>query len=287
MLFSRISDILSYMNLYENIQWGLERVLPVLDILLLAFIFYAVLHVLQKVPGVKRLVTVTAVFLAFYAVAYILDLKTNLWVFNKLMVLAGVVIVVSYQAEFKQIFTQLGRGGFFGKSSPIAKEDEMKKILDALFYLSSIGRGALIVLERRMKLDHIIASGTRLNAEISFNLLCTVFEKDTHLHDGAVFIRQGRIEAAACYLPMSEQRDLRSSFGTRHRSALGMAENSDAVVLIVSEETRAVSLAYDSNFFYDLKREELNSYLSDIFEFENVVREESETVESAGIVHEK
>ncbi|MDY3940303.1 MAG: diadenylate cyclase CdaA [Spirochaetia bacterium] len=275
------------MNLYENLQWGLDRALPVLDILLLSFIFYAVLHILQKVPGVRRLVTVSAVFLAFYAVAYILDLKTNLWVFNKLMVLAGVVIVVSYQAEFRQIFTQLGRSGFFGKSSPIAKEDEMKKILDALYYLSSIGRGALIVLERRMKLDHIISSGTTLNAEISFNLLCTIFEKDTHLHDGAVYIRQGKIEAAACFLPMSEQRDLRSSFGTRHRSALGMAENSDAVVLIVSEETQAVSLAYDANFFYDLKREELTAYLSEIFEFENIVREESESGNPTGIEHEK
>lgn len=275
------------MGLYENIQWGLERVLPVLDILLLAFIYYAVLHVLHKVPGVKRLVTIAAIFLAFYAVAYILDLKTNLWIFNKMTVFAGVVIVVSFQAEFRQIFTQLDHGGFFGKSSTIAKEDEMKKILDALYYLSSVGRGALIVMERRMKLDHIIDSGTRLNAEISFNLLCTVFEKDTHLHDGAVLIRQGKIEAAACFLPLSEQRDLRSSFGTRHRSALGMAENSDAVVLIVSEETRAVSLAYDSNFFYDLKREELTSYLSEIFEFENVVREEPESLEVTGSAYEK
>ena len=275
------------MNLYENLRLGLTWVRPALDILLLAFIIYSVLHILRKVPGVRRLVTAVAVFFAFYAVAYILDLKTNLWVFNKLMVLAGIAVIVAYQSEFKQIFTRLGRGGFFGEPSSLAQEDQLKKIIDALYYLSSIGRGALIVLERRLRLDTVASSGTRIDAEISFNLLCSVFEKDTHLHDGAVLIRQGRIAAAGCFLPMSEQRDLRSSFGTRHRSALGMAENSDAVVLIVSEESQAVSLAFESEFFYDLKRDELSSYLSGIFELENALRELPESAEPAGAADEK
>ncbi len=275
------------MNLYENLRLGLTWVRPALDILLLAFIIYSVLHILRKVPGVRRLVTAVAVFFAFYAVAYILDLKTNLWVFNKLMVLAGIAVIVAYQSEFKQIFTRVGRGGFFGEPSSLAQEDQLKKIIDALYYLSSIGRGALIVLERRIRLDTVASSGTRIDAEISFNLLCSVFEKDTHLHDGAVLIRQGRIAAAGCFLPMSEQRDLRSSFGTRHRSALGMAENSDAVVLIVSEESQAVSLAFESEFFYDLKRDELSSYLSGIFELENALRELPESAEPAGVADEK
>lgn len=275
------------MNLYENLRIGLTWVRPALDILLLAFIVYSVLHILRKVPGIRRLVTVVAVFFAFYAVAYILDLRTNLWVFNKLMVLAGIAVIVAYQSEFKQIFTRLGSGGFFGEPSSLAQEGQIKKIIDALYYLSSVGRGALIVLERRIRLDTVVSSGTRIDAEISFNLLCSIFEKDTHLHDGAVLIRQGRLEAAGCFLPMSEQRDLRSSFGTRHRSALGMAENSDAVVLIVSEETQAVSLAFESEFFYDLKRDELSSYLSGIFEFESAIRELPESAEPSGVSDEK
>ena len=275
------------MNLYENLRIGLTWVRPALDILLLAFIVYSVLHILRKVPGIRRLVTVVAVFFAFYAVAYILDLRTNLWVFNKLMVLSGIAVIVAYQSEFKQIFTRLGSGGFFGEPSSLAQEGQIKKIIDALYYLSSVGRGALIVLERRIRLDTVVSSGTRIDAEISFNLLCSIFEKDTHLHDGAVLIRQGRLEAAGCFLPMSEQRDLRSSFGTRHRSALGMAENSDAVVLIVSEETQAVSLAFESEFFYDLKRDELSSYLSGIFEFESAIRELPESAEPSGGSDEK
>ena len=275
------------MNLYENLRIGLTWVRPALDILLLAFIVYSVLHILRIVPGIRRLVTVVAVFFAFYAVAYILDLRTNLWVFNKLMVLAGIAVIVAYQSEFKQIFTRLGSGGFFGEPSSLAQEGQIKKIIDALYYLSSVGRGALIVLERRIRLDTVVSSGTRIDAEISFNLLCSIFEKDTHLHDGAVLIRQGRLEAAGCFLPMSEQRDLRSSFGTRHRSALGMAENSDAVVLIVSEETQAVSLAFESEFFYDLKRDELSSYLSGIFEFESAIRELPESAEPSGGSDEK
>lgn len=274
------------MDFFDNLRLGVHWGYALLDILFLAFIIYAILRVLQKVPGIKRLVVVSALFFAFYAVAYILGLKTNLWIFNKFMVIAGVMIVVAYQQEFRQIFSQLGRSGFFGKVSTVAKEDQMKKILDALYYLSSIGRGALIVIERRMRLDTIVESGTRLNADVSFNLICTIFERDTHLHDGAVFVRQGRLEAAGCILPMSEQKELRASFGTRHRSALGVAENSDAVILIVSEETKAVSFAYDSRFFYNLQREEMDASMSEIFEFENAIKNELESTDVMGGSHE-
>ncbi len=113
-------------------------------------------------------------------------------------------------------------------------------------------RGALLVFPRRVNIKHIADTGTRLNAELSSSLIITVFAYDTPLHDGALIVQNGRIAAAGCFLPLSEQQDIRKSFGTRHRAALGLSEETDAVILIVSEETGALSLAYDSKLYYDL-----------------------------------
>ena len=122
----------------------------------------------------------------------------------------------------------------------------------------------LVIFLRQNNLKEIIEnpSATRINAEISSNLLVTIFEFDTPLHDGAVVIDKGRIIAAGCYLPLTKQEDINKSFGTRHRAALGIAEETDAVVLIVSEESGAISLAYDSKLYYDLTTDNIESELT-------------------------
>ena len=127
-------------------------------------------------------------------------------------------------------------------------------------------RGALIVFPRTVGIKNIIDSGTRLNAELSTSLILSIFGHDTPLHDGAVIIQGGKIIAASCFLPLSEQADIRRSFGTRHRAALGLAEESDALVVIVSEETGAISLAYNANLYYDLSLEEMKRNLKQILE---------------------
>jgi diadenylate cyclase len=119
----------------------------------------------------------------------------------------------------------------------------------------------LTVFSRHTGLKDIMDTGTRLNADITSSLLVTIFGHDTPLHDGAVIINDGKIAAAGCFLPLSEQRDIRKTFGTRHRAALGLCEETDAGVLVVSEETGAISLAYDSQLFYDLTTEQLTKTL--------------------------
>ncbi len=114
---------------------------------------------------------------------------------------------------------------------------------------------------RQIGLKNIIDSGTRLNADLSSSLILTIFGKDTPLHDGSIVIQGSTILAAGCFLPLSEQLDIKRSFGTRHRAALGLAETTDAVVLVVSEETGAISLAHDGNLYYDLDSEELGRTL--------------------------
>ena len=110
----------------------------------------------------------------------------------------------------------------------------------------------LVVFERGTNLDHLIETGTKLNADISSALLLTIFSFETALHDAACIIREDKIIAAGCFLPLTSRNDLKKTFGTRHRAAIGTSEQTDAVVLIVSEETGAISLAYDSKFDYDL-----------------------------------
>ena len=126
----------------------------------------------------------------------------------------------------------------------------------------------LVVFIRKNTLKDIVESesGTRLDARISSGLLVTIFGHDTPLHDGAVVVHGGTILAAACYLPLSEQQDIRKTFGTRHRAALGIAEQTDAVVVIVSEETGAMSLAYDSKLYYDLSSSELTRQLETLLD---------------------
>jgi len=124
----------------------------------------------------------------------------------------------------------------------------------------------LAVFVRRNGLKDIAETGTRLNADLSSSLLVSIFGHDTPLHDGAAILQAGRIIAAGCFLPLSEQQDIRKTFGTRHRAALGLSEETDAVVLIVSEETGAISLAYDSKLYYDLTSTEITRQLENLLD---------------------
>ena len=138
-------------------------------------------------------------------------------------------------------------------------------------------RGALIVFGRQVGLKNIIETGTRISADITSSLILTIFGHDTPLHDGAIILQGGKLLSAGCFLPLSEQSDIRRSFGTRHRAALGLAEETDAVVIIVSEETGAISLAYDANLYYDLTIGEVKLTLRRLL---NIHEEEQEEVGS-------
>jgi diadenylate cyclase len=128
----------------------------------------------------------------------------------------------------------------------------------------------LIVFIRHLGIKSIVDSGTKLNADLSSALILTVFDHDTPLHDGAMVIQGGKIVAAGCYLPLSEQTDIKKSFGTRHRAALGLAEESDAIVLVVSEETGAISLTYNANLYYDLDSVTIKQMLLALFSYHDI-----------------
>ena len=231
-----------------------EIIRPVLDIAILSFLIYQLYKILIQTRALQ-LLKGAILIVVIYAGAWLLELDTLRWIMNALATVIVIVIAVVFQPELRSIFTKIGQRDWF-KSTSGAKPRQIESVLNAVDVLAGRRRGALIVFSRKMGLKNIIDTGTLLDAELSSSLILTMFSYDTPLHDGALIILNGRIHSAGCFLPLSEQTDIRRSFGTRHRAALGLAEETDAVILIVSEETGAISLAYDANLFYDLSIEE-------------------------------
>jgi len=201
----------------------------------------------------ERIAIIALLYLMSYLACVIFNLDVLAKIF-KTCTLPGVVFLcVLYQPELRRTFTAgfMQRKRLF-RNTEQTTSGELDNILEACKRLQEVKRGALIVFPRDLQLKTIIDSGTKLNADISTSLIVTVFDHDTPLHDGAMIIQGSKIVAAGCYLPLSSQVDIKESFGTRYRAALGMAEESDAIVIIVSEETGAVSLAYNGNLYYQL-----------------------------------
>jgi diadenylate cyclase len=238
---------------------------PVLDVLALAFLIYKAYEILVKTQAVQ--LVKGAIFLALiYGAAYLLRLNTLTWALN--MLAPGIIIAVAivFQPELRKIVIRLGQGNWFRMGSK-PRLSQLEAILTAAEILSSRKRGALVVFVRKIILKNIVDTGTRINADISSSMIITVFGHDTPLHDGAMVVQGGKILAAGCFLPLSEQQDIRRSFGTRHRAALGLSEEADAVILVVSEETGALSLAYDSKLYYDLSPSQIRRKLEELLEF--------------------
>lgn len=250
------------MDILNSVMAVYDRIRHVLDILILSFLLYQVYGILLKTQA-AQLLKGAVVIIVVYAAARLCNLETLRWILDILApgVLIGMAII--FQPELRKIFISIGQGSLSRKRK-ISRHSNLDAVIVASEILSKKRRGMLAVFPRSTSIKDIADTGTRLNAELSSHLLVTIFEYNTPLHDGAVIIQDGKITAAGCYLPLSEQQDIRKSFGTRHRAALGMAESSDAVVLIVSEETGAVSLAYDSKIYYDLSSREITIQLEDL-----------------------
>ncbi|MCK5200787.1 MAG: diadenylate cyclase CdaA [Spirochaetales bacterium] len=253
------------MDLFENIWLVTNVIRPLLDIGILAFLIYQVYKILVQTRAVQ-LIRGAFIVSILYLAAYSFQLNTILWIMNRLGTVLIIIIAVVFQPELRSIFIRVGRGEWF-KLSHNAKPFHVDTVINAVEVLSNRRRGALIVFPRRVGIKNIIESGAKINAEISSSLILTIFGYDTPLHDGAIIVQSGKIISAGCFLPLSEQVDIRRSFGTRHRAALGIAEDTDSVTLVVSEETGALSLSYDANLYYDLGTKEIKKRLTRLLNF--------------------
>ena len=184
--------------------------------------------------------------IAVWMVSSFFELQTLRWLTENLFSVGVLVIFIIFQPELRRALEQLGRGRFFGRINP-GQEQMVTKMLSelvkAVSHLSKRRIGALIVIERQTGLNDYIETGIELEAQPSSELLTNIFLPNTPLHDGAVIIRKNRIMAASCYLPLSENPFISKDLGTRHRAGIGMSEVSDAISVIVSEETGNISLA--------------------------------------------
>ena len=265
------------MGIFQNLNIIYTFIRPVLDVAILAFLLYKAWDLLARTQAVQ-LIKGAGLLLLVYGAAALLNLSTLEWLLTTIAPGLIISIAIVFQPELRKIFIRLGQTELF---SPGVKTGlgSLDAVVTAAEMLSREKRGMLIVFARRTNIRNVIDTGTRLNADISSTFIMTLFKFDTPLHDGAMVIQNNRIAAAGCLLPLSEQQDIKKSFGTRHRAALGMTEQSDAVVMIVSEETGAISLAFDGMIFYDLSPSEISLKARELID-KGVRRQENEKYES-------
>ena len=238
-----------------------------LDILIVAFLLYELLMLTKETRASAVLKGLTMLVLASWF-SDLLGLTALNWVLLNIVNNGAVVLVILFQPELRKALEQIGRGTI-RESSRIQDMEQSEHIVEeitsCLLTLSRRRVGALIVIEQRIGLKDVIETGTTLNSQISAALLENIFEPNTPLHDGAVVIRGGRIMAAACILTLSEGKGISRELGTRHRAALGITETTDAVTLIVSEETGIISMAREGRLTRHLDRAALENVLTSLY----------------------
>ena len=240
--------------------WPHVSVTNVIDILLVAIVIYQFLMLVRGTRAAPMLVGVAAVGLGFY-IARVGQLTTLSWLVSTLVPYVIFALIVVFQAEIRHALANLGARLTFSRASD-SESDAYDDIVLAANLFSQNQTGALIVIEREIGLRTYIESGVPMDARLSYDLLATIFRPSAPLHDGAVIVQKDRIAAAACFLPLSMNPVLSTQMGTRHRAGIGITEETDAIAVIVSEESGAISLAVAGNIERDLTVEQLRERLS-------------------------
>jgi diadenylate cyclase len=239
--------------------WPHVSLITVIDILLVALVIYEFLALIKGTRAALMMAGVVALALALYF-ARIGQLRTLNWLISTLLPYAVFALIVVFQGEIRLALARLGRRLML--SRPAADSDVYDDIVLAANLFSQNQTGALIVIEREVGLRTYVESGVPLDARLSYDLLATIFRPSAPLHDGAVIVQRDRIAAAACFLPLSMNPVLSTQMGTRHRAGIGVTEETDAIAVIVSEETGAISIAIGGKIERDITVENLRERLS-------------------------
>jgi diadenylate cyclase len=211
----------------------------ILDILVVAFIIHQLISIIRGTRSVQMVVGI-GILTIIYFLASVFDLSALLWVMQNFLSSILLIVIIVFQQDIRRALTQVGRSPFQKHIEIVDKQ--MEEIIRTLFYLAKRRIGALIVIERDTSLGDFIESGFKLDAVLTKELLISIFMPASPLHDGAVLISEGRIQHAGCILPLTQNPYINKRYGTRHRAAIGLTEETDAVVLVVSEETQEISI---------------------------------------------
>lgn len=261
-----MSAILDYFR-YVGEQLKSIRVVDVLDILLVAFVFYYIFQFMRKRRAGKLLVGVV-LLIVLLLISEVAKMKALNFILTNVFSVGILSLIVVFQPELRSFLEKVGGTTFFNfkgkldKNQDTALKSVITEVCIAADYFSKTRTGALIVFERETKLGDQSKTGTVVNADVSSYLLENIFFNKSPLHDGAVIISETRLHSAGCLLPLSSNQDLVRELGTRHRAAIGMSENSDAVVLVVSEETGIISVALEGELMRGFDRNSLEEYLN-------------------------
>lgn len=230
-----------------------------IEIFILWYVIYMILLFI-KGTRTEQLLKGLVIIGAIFVIAQQLKLEAISWVMLSLFPISVVALIVIFQPELRQGLARLGQFGIYQEEEGII--DEISK---AVLYLSSKKVGALIAIERESGLKTYIESGVPIDGKVTKELVISIFSSKAPLHDGAVIIQHGRIVAAGCLLPLSQQANISKSFGTRHRAAIGLSEETDAVCVIVSEETQAISVSIGGKLIHNISEESLIKLLKEMF----------------------
>src|SRR4051795_11951577 len=248
--------ITQYFNRTPQFSW-----VSIIDILLVAALIYCVLRLVRGTRAAPMLLGVFALAVAFY-IAHISNLRTLDWLIGTMLPYSIFALIVIFANEIRHALARLGRNLVWSPTAQSSASDAFDDIVLAANLFSQNQTGALIVIEREIGLRTYIESGVPLDAHLSYDLLATIFRPSAPLHDGAVIVQRDRVAAAACFLPLSMNPLLSTQLGTRHRAGIGITEETDAIAVICSEETGAISFAVGGTIERDLTVDQLRERLS-------------------------
>jgi diadenylate cyclase len=241
---------------------------PIIEITILWFVIYQIMLFFTGTRAINALRGVLLLLIAFFLFQR-LNLNILDWLLTKLFGISVIALLIIFQPEIRRGLAQLGQRHIF--ASTLQEEDfdrMLKEISKAAEGLATQHLGALVAIERKDSLNSYIEGGVSIDAEISSDLIQAIFTPNNPLHDGGIIIKQGRVAAAGCLFPLADTQDLSRIFGTRHRAALGLSEENDAIIIIISEERGDISLVYRGKLYKDLSREDLVLNIKEIIKTE-------------------
>ncbi|MCS7164128.1 MAG: diadenylate cyclase CdaA [Thermodesulfovibrio sp.] len=244
---------------FEQLRWQ-----DLIDIAIVSFIIYKI-FILVKGTRAARMLIGVGVLLAISLISRFFELYTLDWLIQSFWTQIVIVLIILFQPEIRKALAQMGETPLFHRFSSAGEMKTIEEIVKASQALANKKIGALIVFERDVSLSEYIEIGVPLDARVTKELLMSIFHPTSPIHDGAVIIKGNRILAAGCFLPIKLGADLSKTYGTRHRAALGITEETDAVAVIISEETGSISLAFNGKLESNLDMEKLRQTLTNLF----------------------
>ncbi|ABN52398.1 MAG TPA: TIGR00159 family protein [Hungateiclostridium thermocellum] len=260
-------DIIANLSTNLDIKSPWDLIKTIIDIGIVSFVIYKLIKLIRETRAWQLIKGILVIVIAARA-SELIGFKTLSFILRLTIEYMAIILVVLFQPEFRRGLEQLGRSRFRNlfsfeeEDSTIKVKSLIEEIIKAVTEMSRTFTGALIVIERETKLGEIINSGINLDSNVTSELLINIFTPNTPLHDGAVVIRDNKIKAAACFLPLTENPNLSKELGTRHRAALGISEVSDAIVVVVSEESGRISVALNGGLTRNLTSDTLRKALS-------------------------